>query len=419
MNRPPRTVQPAVPIEFVPERGAEWANLPKFWNPPPTDAEKAAAALALVRSRPVAPLAETQAVVQIKVPAGLDDPRPYILRLRDPPTLDKWELGRRLFYDRPCSAKASSRALPATTPTPASPTTASATTALNTPTLVNCVFNRRQFWDGRVAALEEVVQRTPEDETAPPARIRSRSATSGAASCGGCGPAPATRSCSSTSSATPPTQDAVGKALATYLRTLLADDSVHDRAVRVTGGRTRPAARRRPLRKGARRGRAEEAGLGGASRRPTRRSGYTEGYRLFHDLEEHKAGCVRCHGGREFTDGGFHNLGVGFQGRFRAGPGAGPIRLAAAGREGPALIGAYKTPTLRGLLRTGPYFHDGSAATLEEAVRFHTDGGRLSAYLDRDLLPRDVPSAEFADLILFLRALEGTEVDPAVGPAPP
>ena len=80
------------------------------------------------------------------------------------------------------------------------------------------------------------------------------------------------------------------------------------------------------------------------------------------------------------------------------------------------MIGAYKTPTLRGLLRTGPYFHDGSAATLEEAVRFHTDGGRLSAYRDRDLAPRDLPAEEFADLVWFLRALEGGEVDAAVGP---
>ena len=53
MNPRPGTIQPVVPIEFVPETaGAEWANLPKFWNPPPTDAEKAAAALAWVRSRP-------------------------------------------------------------------------------------------------------------------------------------------------------------------------------------------------------------------------------------------------------------------------------------------------------------------------------------------------------------------------------
>ena len=37
--------------------------------------------------------------------------------------------------------------------------------------------------------------------------------------------------------------------------------------------------------------------------------------------------------------------------------------------------GAFKTPTLRSVTKTSPYFHDGSVATLEEAVRFMVNGG--------------------------------------------
>lgn len=80
------------------------------------------------------------------------------------------------------------------------------------------------------------------------------------------------------------------------------------------------------------------------------------------------------------------------------------------------MIGAYKTPTLRGLPRTGPYFHDGSAATLEGAVQFHLQGGRRSVYLAPELQARDLPEPDQQALVLFLRTLEGAEVDAAVGP---
>ena len=75
-------------------------------------------------------------------------------------------------------------------------------------------------------------------------------------------------------------------------------------------------------------------------------------------------------------------------------------------------------------MRTGPYFHDGSAATLEEAVDFHLKGGQQNEYLDAEMLdPKDedlqrlgLTPEEVADLVLFLRALDGEDVDAAVLP---
>jgi cytochrome c peroxidase len=42
----------------------------------------------------------------------------------------------------------------------------------------------------------------------------------------------------------------------------------------------------------------------------------------------------------------------------------------------PADMGKYRVPTLRNLAFTAPYFHDGSAATLEEVVNVYENGGR-------------------------------------------
>jgi len=423
IDRRPQTAQPAVPIVFVHETaGAEWVGLPKFWNPPPTDAEKAAAALALGPLTAVAPLAETKAVVKIKVPAGLDDPRPY-LPASDPPTLDKWELGRRLFYDQALLGEGVESCATCHDPRTGFADNGLGHFGVNTPTLINCVFNRRQFWDGRVAALEEVVQRTPEDETAPPAKdsrtfrhvwggvVRRLRSSAGYTQL------------FLNAFGTPPTQDAVGKALATYLRTLLADDSVYDRALRVQSAERAPQLAAAYYEKVLDEAALKKLGLEGKPKADAAKR-INEGYRLFHDLEEHKAGCVRCHSGREFTDGGFHNLGVGFR-EFL--PGREPGRFASLplGEKDRTLIGAYKTPTLRGLLRTAPYFHDGSAATLEEAVQFHLKGGEKNEYLDAELRdPKDadrqrvsdLTPQEVSDLVLFLRALDGEDVDAAVGP---
>jgi cytochrome c peroxidase len=52
--------------------------------------------------------------------------------------------------------------------------------------------------------------------------------------------------------------------------------------------------------------------------------------------------------------------------------------------------GAFKTPTLRNLLQTGPYMHDGSEETLLQVVEFYDRGGVKNPTLSADIKPLNV-----------------------------
>ncbi len=73
------------------------------------------------------------------------------------------------------------------------------------------------------------------------------------------------------------------------------------------------------------------------------------------------ASCIQCHGGNQFTDsnltGLLHDVGT--------------ITPSSGKRLGVAITG-FDTPTLRDVWNTAPYLHDGSAATLNLAIRAHT-----------------------------------------------
>jgi cytochrome c peroxidase len=115
-------------------------------------------------------------------------------------------------------------------------------------------------------------------------------------------------------------------------------------------------------------------------------------------LFESKAGCWRCHAGRNYTDEAFHATGVGAVGGVAL-----PGRAEVTGRAEDR--GRFKTPTLRGLARTAPYLHDGSAATLEDVVAFYRRGGGAIPERDPLLRPLELDDAEAASLAAFLRAL--------------
>ena len=74
--------------------------------------------------------------------------------------------------------------------------------------------------------------------------------------------------------------------------------------------------------------------------------------------------------------------------------------------------GAFKTPTLRDVSRSGPYFHNGSVETLEEAADFVVGGGQDNPSLDREnLKAADLSDEQKTDLIAFLESLdEGYEL---------
>jgi len=90
------------------------------------------------------------------------------------------------------------------------------------------------------------------------------------------------------------------------------------------------------------------------------------------------AACAGCHSGADFTDRGFHALVADSQDR---GLGEATGRVADDRR--------FRTPGLRNVALTAPYLHDGSAATLAQAIRRHAPAS----------------DAELPDLLAFMDTL--------------
>jgi cytochrome c peroxidase len=144
-----------------------------------------------------------------------------------------------------------------------------------------------------------------------------------------------------------------------------------------------------------------------------------------HALFRGKAGCAGCHPATgTFSDGRFYNIGTSLLDPEKPGqPGKlGRFAVAPLGERNRYQKGAFKTPTLRSLWRTGPYFHDGQAADVTAAVRLHIVPPKKDAAINRYLDPRLATDAgsrrdfglseeEIRALVLFLRALDGNEVD--------
>jgi cytochrome c peroxidase len=139
------------------------------------------------------------------------------------------------------------------------------------------------------------------------------------------------------------------------------------------------------------------------------------------DLFFGRAQCNQCHLGPNYTDGKFHNLGVGWR---EPAPGQPPeTGFADLGRyrvtRDPRDIGAFKTPTLRDCTKRAPYMHDGSVATLREAVALYWRGGVENPWLSERMDTVGFGRGEIDDLVAFLEALDGEgyqDVPPAAFP---
>lgn len=109
--------------------------------------------------------------------------------------------------------------------------------------------------------------------------------------------------------------------------------------------------------------------------------------------------CTNCHDGVLFTDQQYHNVGIGMDQKE---PDVGRFKVT----NKPEDTGAFKTPTLRDIAKSAPYFHDGSAATLEDAVDIMLKGGKPNAHLDtKNLQPHNVLPDQRQALLDFLRSL--------------
>ena len=67
--------------------------------------------------------------------------------------------------------------------------------------------------------------------------------------------------------------------------------------------------------------------------------------------------------------------------------------------------GVFKTPTLRNISASAPYFHDGSAKTLEEVIEFYDKGGIKNPHLSKEIKPLKLSAQEKADLVAFMKTL--------------
>ncbi len=159
------------------------------------------------------------------------------------------------------------------------------------------------------------------------------------------------------------------------------------------------------------------------------------GWELFNT----KARCNKCHALTEnqrdvtnFTDNDFHNIGIGIirhnvvalatqAQRDIASGNLEDVDRAAIGTDlsvlGRFLItkkepdtASFKTPNIRNILVTGPYFHDGSQETLWDVIDHYNKGdGLQNPWLDEDIQPLALTEPEIDDLAAFLASLTSPE----------
>ena len=301
---------------------------------------------------------------QDAVPLGLEEPASYI-PADNPQTAKKIELGRHLFFDKRLSRNntiaCASCHLPGLAFTDGKPVS----TGINTlkggrsaPAAINRVYSKAQFWDGRADTLEDQsigpfvnpVEHGFIDHNEMVAKMKTIAGY---------------RKLFQEVFGREIVIGDVGKAIASFQRTILSGNSAVDRFD--VGG--------------------EEKALSEAAQR---------GLELFRG----KARCTRCHSGFNFTDEKFHNLGIGWDtntvdlGRYMV-------------TKNPEDIGAFKTSTLREIARTAPYMHDGRFKTLDEVVNFYNQGGIANPHRDNTLIPLEMSEQEKADLVAFLKSLNG------------
>jgi cytochrome c peroxidase len=180
----------------------------------------------------------------------------------------------------------------------------------------------------------------------------------------------------------PPSADGMARALGAYQRTLVSAENRFERFLRTNDTSVLSSLER-------------------------------DGYIVF----DGRAACSHCHQFSRprvdmwgetpllLTDARFHNLGIGYRSAQFTDPGR--FGVTGARRD----LGAFRTPSLRNLGRTGPFMHDGSLATLENVVEFYDRGGRANPWLSPRIRPLFLSSYEKAALVAFLRSLNDPQYE--------
>lgn len=315
---------------------------------------------------PAAPVAVAPAPtlpVPPPIPAPLA-PLPAVTAPDDSPlTPETVELGHRLFFDKALSKDGSMSCASChyperawTTPNAVDAKVGGALNKRNAPTMLNLAYHSSWYWDGRAPTLEAVSAAAWKGQLgADPAAIATALNTN-----------PELKARFKRSYKETATADNIPKALASFLRALTNADAPYDRFA--AGDKTAISADAQ------------------------------KGYAVFV-----KSGCLTCHTPPLFSDLAFHNVGVGSDK---------PEAERDHGRKDATKKdedeGKFKTPSLRNVALTGPYFHDGQTKTLDEAIDLMAKGGGKAAGLDPALKPVKLSAKEKAQLKAFLESLTGT-----------
>jgi cytochrome c peroxidase len=228
--------------------------------------------------------------------------------------------------------------------------------ARHTPSLYNVGYQALWYWDGRAPTLEAQILAAWKGQTgADPDKVAALLNT-----------IPGYRSQFQAAFGTDATPALVTQALAAYLREKVSTDSPWDRY---------------------------EAG----DRRAVSKDAIT-GFALFSG----KGRCVACHVPPYYGNSTFYNIGL-EHGKTKPDPGRFNVTKDEADR------GAFKTPSLRSVALGAPYFHDGSAATLVDAVRYMAEGGKEDPNRSVLLTPTGLTDREIAQVVAFLESLTSTE----------
>ena len=341
-------------------------------------------------------LAQPRPTSQVGLPAQLSQ---AVVPPDNPLTREKIELGEKLFFDGRMSADGTVAC--ATCHDPARAFTDGRPVSIgikgrvgqrNAPTILNALYNKAQFWDGRATNLEDqamlpIVNSVEMGQSSLDAAVTNLASIE------------EYRRTFLKVFDRPINGSDLLRALAAYERTLVSFDSPFDH---FTAG--------------------DQNAIDDHAKR---------GWELFNT----KGRCNKCHALTDtqrdvtnFMDNDFHNIGIGIirhkvvplahqaEQEIASGNAVAVDRAAiesemsVLGRflitKKPADTASFKTPNLRNVLVTGPYFHDGSQMTLWDVMDHYNKGAGLqNPWLDEDIQPLALTEREIDDLVAFLASL--------------
>ena len=287
----------------------------------------------------------------------------------NPLTVEKVALGRRLFFETALSNDRSVSCATCHDPTRAFADDRPLAVGVfgrvgkrHSPAIINRGFGRTQFWDGRVVNLDAQVLRPIEDRNEMDLALEEAITRLDADDY--------YRTAFEAVFERPVSTEDLGRALASYVRSIRSGSAPYDRFIDGDREALSPEQQR--------------------------------GLQVFRT----KGRCSFCHREPTFTDERFWNTGVAW---IAEGADAGTYRD--EGRYAVSRIererGSFKTPTLREVARTAPYMHDGSLATLEDVVEFYDKGGRPNRHLTPIIHQLGLTAEEKQALVKFLESLSG------------